>query len=343
MDLPIELPLAPMLAAPEREIPSGDGWLYEPKWDGFRALVYRDGEAVSIISRNGQPMERYFPELLPVLRESLPPRAVVDGEIVVAAEQGLDFDALLQRIHPAASRVALLAAQTPATYIAFDLLALGDEDLLKTAQSHRRGLLLRHLRPSPQCFPTPVTEDRAEAQRWFERFEGAGLDGIIAKRADMPYRPGQRVMVKVKHQRTADFVVGGYRLSKGGDGIGSLLLGLYDEQGVLHYVGHTSSFKARERQELLARMLELGPGESFGPGRTPGGPSRWARGRDVSWTAVKPSLTCEAGFDRLRGDRLRHAATFIRWRPDKDPKACDFDQLVPPEPFSLEEVRGLTS
>ena len=347
MTLPFGPPLAPMLAKLRDEIPIGDEWVYEPKWDGFRSIIFRDDDSVSIISRDGKPMDRYFPELPDALREVLPPQAIVDGEIVVAGKAGLDFDALLQRIHPAASRVQKLAVETPASFVAFDLLAVGRKDLRDEPLQARRGLLeerlararlvregalkkdvLAALRPGPRVALTPQTSEPDEAQRWFQVFEGAGLDGVIAKRKDQVYVPGERVMVKVKHLRTADCVVGGYRLSKAGDGIGSLLLGLYDDSRVLHYVGHTSSFKTKERRELLAELQPLVGGTSFGGGRTPGGPSRWSAGMDKSWVSLDPVLVCEVGFDYLQGDRFRHAATFLRWRPEKRPEECTFDQIL---------------
>jgi len=338
MSLPVELSLTPMLAQLEEEIPRGEGWLYEPKWDGFRALIFREAELVQIQSRNGQPLQRYFPELVQSLVEALPERCVVDGEIIVPGEKGLDFDALLQRIHPAASRIALLASQTPSKFVAFDLLANGDEDLRAHPFGDRRRRLERAVPGTRAVFITPQTDDPSIAANWFTRFEGAGLDGVVAKRADLPYIAGERVMIKVKHARTADCVVGGYRLSKDGKGVGSLLLGLYDESGVLHHVGHTSSFAAKERRELLTRLAPLEGGESFGHGRTPGGPSRWTQGRDMSWTSLQPKLVCEVSFDHLQGSRFRHASRFLRWRPDKPPRECTYDQLAPVGPFSLEDV-----
>jgi ATP-dependent DNA ligase len=343
MGYPISPPIEPMLAKLQDEIPRGEGWLYEPKWDGFRAIVFRDGDRTHIGSRKTQPLERYFPELIPILERAAPPRSVLDGEIVIASSHGLDFDALLQRIHPAASRVNLLATRTPASFIAFDLLASGRQDLRNRPLSDRRQRLVASVRISDQFLLTPQTSDPDLAMEWFERFEGAGLDGIVAKRGDLKYVPGERVMVKVKHERTADCVVGGYRLSKTGEGVGSLLLGLYDDQGVLHHVGHTSSFSLKERKEVLARIRPLEGGRSFAHGRTPGAPSRWTGDRDLSWVALRPRLVCEVAFDHLQGDRFRHGATFLRWRPDKKPKDCTYEQLVPPRPFSLEEIRKLAA
>ncbi len=344
MALPVEPPVEPMLARLEEAIPRGEGFRYEPKWDGFRAIVYKDGERIRLGSRNGQPLERYFPELVASLREALPERIVVDGEIVVGGPGGLDFDALLQRIHPAASRIARLAVETPASFVAFDLLALGDEDLRQRPFAERRRKLTRALgrpRPHARVVLTPETDDPAVAERWFVKLEGAGLDGVIARRADLPYVEGERVMVKVKHERTADCVVGGYRLGKDGAGVGSLLLGLYDEDGVLHHVGHTSAFAASERRALREKLRPYEGGPSFGEGRTPGGPSRWAQGRDMSWIAVRPSLVCEVRFDHLQGDRFRHAARFVRWRPDRAPRSCTYEQLRPPEPLGLSDLASL--
>lgn len=336
MALPFQPPVTPMLSVPREDIPEGPGWRYEPKWDGFRAIVFRDGDSIRIISRNGQPLERYFPELVDFLRPTLPAECVVDGEIVIAGEQALDFDALMQRIHPAASRIKKLSAETPASFVAFDLLALGPRDLRPRPFVERRAALEEALRPDSHVHLTPQTDDVEVARRWFVRFEGAGLDGIVAKRAEQPYVEGERVMVKVKHERTADCVVGGYRLHKNG-GVGSLLLGLYRD-GVLEYVGHTSSFTAKQRRELLGQLEPLEGGHSFGEGRTPGGPSRWSSGRDMAWTPVEPKLVCEVKFDHLQGDRFRHAARFLRWRPDKKPEECTFDQLRPPHPFRLEDL-----
>jgi len=326
-----------MLARLSDEIPDGEGWRYEPKWDGFRAVVFRDAEKLELVSRNGQPLARYFPELLPALRDALPTRCVVDGEIVIAAERGLDFDALLQRVHPAASRIAKLAKETPASFVVFDLLALGEDDLRPKPFVERRRALERLLRANPQVHLTPQTDELHVARRWFLRFEGAGLDGVVAKRADTPYLEGERVMVKVKHRRTADCVVGGYRRAKQG-GVGSLLLGLYDDEGQLQYVGHTSSFDAKARTALLKELAPLEGGQSFGDGRAPGGPSRWNRGQSTEWTSVTPTLVCEVTFDHLQGQRFRHATRFLRWRPDKPPAECTFDQLVVARPFSLAAI-----
>lgn len=329
-----------MLAKLSNEIPVGEGWLYEPKWDGFRAIVFRDGDAIHIASRNQLPLERYFPELLPVFIEALPERAVIDGEIVIATKHGLEFDSLQLRLHPAESRVRMLAEKMPASFVAFDALAVHKRDLRKKALGERRAVLESSVKKSKSMLITPQTHDPKKAAKWFDQFEGAGLDGIIAKQSDLQYVPGQRVMVKVKHLRTVDAVVGGYRFSKDGTGIGSLLLGLYDGK-TLHYVGHTSSFKAKEKREILEMLKPLEGGTSFGKGRAPGGLSRWTGMRDPAWTSVKPRLVCEVAFDHMQGDRFRHGATFLRWRPDKAPKECTYEQLAPPKPFSLEKISRL--
>ncbi len=336
MTLPFGPPLAPMLAKLEHEIPLGQGWRYEPKWDGFRAIVFRDGTAVRIQSREARPLERYFPELAPALRGAFPSGSVVDGEIILAGERGLDFDSLQLRLHPAESRIRKLAAEIPASFVAFDLLAEGGKDLRSQSLDERRARLEKVLGvEASEHLPagrtvvllTPQTDDPDEAAGWFERLEGIGRDGVVAKRFDQRYVSGKRVMVKVKHQRTADCVAAGYRLSKSGDGVGSLLLGLYDEAGVLHFVGHTSAFRASERRELLERLRPLEGGESFGWGRSPGGPSRWSAGRDPSFVALQPRLVCEVTYDHLQGDRFRHATGFVRWRPDRDPRDCTYEQL----------------
>jgi ATP-dependent DNA ligase len=342
--LPVQPPIAPMLAELARDLPAGDGWLYEPKWDGFRALVFWDGDELVLQSRDLKPLNRYFPELDAGLRQALPAACVLDGEVVIAGAKGLDFEALQQRIHPAASRITLLAHQTPAEFVAFDLLATAEEDLTTRPQAERRQRLERVLgRPAVPLHLTPSTVDRATAADWFARFEGAGLDGVIAKRAEEPYRPGARVMLKVKHQRSVDCVVSGFRWHKDGHGtaIGSLLLGLYDDQGVLHYVGGTSSFKTAERRRLV-EFLEAYRGPSgFGQGRTPGEPNRWTGERDISWEPLRPELVCEVAFDHLQGDRFRHGASFLRWRHDKPPRECTFAQVEAVVPTELQAIFGL--
>lgn len=336
---PLDPPIAPMLAKLRPEIPRGQGWLYEPKWDGFRAIVFRDGEKSFIASRNGRRLDRYFPELAPLFTGALPTRCVVDGEIVVAGDAGLDFEALQLRIHPAESRVKQLAEEIPSSFIAFDLLAL-DHDLRQAPFGDRRRSLETSVVTSSRCFLTPQSADPVEADSWFEEFEGAGLDGIIAKRVDLKYIPGERVMVKVKHSRTADCVVVGYRVSKDGAGIGSLLLGVY-EDGTLHWVGHTSSFSAKQRRELLHTMKSITLEEGPEMGRVPT-PSRWTGDRELEWHSVEPRMVCEVAFDHLQGYRFRHGTRFLRWRTDKDPHECNWDQFVPPNPFSLDEIRALS-
>ena len=341
--LPFKPPLAPMLSKGKDEIPRGEGWLYEPKWDGFRVVAFIDGDDEPFLSsRNGQPLQRYFPELLPALKAALPPSCVVDGEIIIATDRGLDFDLLQLRLHPAASRVNRLAQETPASVVLFDYLAEGDRDLRGEPLIARREALLAGFKPHPQVRVTPQTTDPEEAASWFTRYEGAGCDGVVAKRVEQVYEPGKRTMVKIKHSRTADCVVGGYRSSKdgavGADAIGSLLLGLYDGEGVFHFVGHTSSFSAEQRREVFQKLQPLVEDTGFGEGRTPGAPSRWSGGKDLSWTPVRPELVCEVAFERLQGQRFRHAARFLHWRPDKDPRECDFAQLDPPEEFDLDEI-----
>ena len=338
MPLALGPPLEPMLAKAAADIPRGGSWVYEPKWDGFRAIIFRDGDSVRISSRNSLPLERYFPELLARLRDALPARIVVDGELVIATPHGLDFDALQMRLHPAASRVKMLSEQTPASVVLFDVLAIDDTDLRKQPFDVRRRHLLDVVRVDRTVGITPQTSSPDEAAQWFQRYEGAGLDGVVAKDPAGVYLHGERRWVKVKHLRTVDCVVGGFRPHVKGVGIGSLLLGLYDGAGVLHHVGHTSGFNAAERREIFERLQPLTGGESFGHGRTPGAPSRWRSAADAGFVPVTPSLVCEVSFDHLQGQRFRHAARFLRWRPDKDPGGCTFDQLSPPEAFSLEEI-----
>ena len=336
MSLPVNPPIKPMLAKLQADIPVGPDWVYEPKWDGFRAIVFRDEDNVHIASRDHKPLERYFPELVPAFQECLPDGVVVDGEVIVAGPEGLDFGTLQQRIHPAESRIRLLSEQTPAGFVAFDALAVGGKDIRQSSLPERRAALLEVLpggsgmpkfKRGTQISTTPQSDSAEEAQIWLETLEDIGLDGIIAKRLDTPYVEGQRVMVKVKQRRTAECVVGGYRLSKTGDGIGSLLLGLYDEEGTLQFIGHTSSFKAAERREILAMLKPLEGEGGFGWGRTPGSPSRWSSGKDLDWKGVRPELVAEVSYDKMQGDRFRHAATFIRWRDDKKPHECTTDQV----------------
>jgi ATP-dependent DNA ligase len=359
MSLPVSPPVEPMLARLTDGIPAQDGWLFEPKWDGFRSIVFRDGADVYLQSRDLRPFNRYFPELPPALAANLPERCVVDGEIVIATDHGLDFDALLLRIHPAASRVALLAAESPASFVAFDLLALGDDDLRATPQEVRRERLeLALAAAAAPVHLSPATRDASVASDWFRRFEGAGLDGVIAKRLDSPYEPGKRAMLKIKHTRTADCVVAGFRWHKNGRGthVGSLLLGLYDEAAVLHHVGITSSFSMEQRRQLAAELEPLrkdalaghpwadwAAPEEVGDGRRmPGATSRWNRGKDLSWEPLRVERVCEVAYDHLQGDRFRHATTFRRWRPDKSPRDCRYDQLEATAPYELAEIFGRT-
>ena len=357
--LPFDPPLEPMLAKASDALPTDDGWLFEPKWDGFRALVFRDGDGVYTQSRDLKPLDRYFPELADPLRAALPERCILDGEVVIARDGALDFEALLLRIHPAASRVKMLAEQSPASFVAWDLLALGDEDLRAVRQGDRRARLEAVLGAArPPVHLTPATRDRATAVDWFERFEGAGLDGVVAKRLDAPYQPGKRAMLKIKHHRTADCVVAGFRWHKNGPGthVGSLLLGLYDEAGTLHHLGVTSSFSWDRRAELVEELAPLREnaieGHPWGSWaewaaereasgqRVPGATSRWNRGKDLSWEPLRAERVAEVAYDHLQGDRFRHATTFKRWRPDKPPEACRYDQLEETVPFLLAGIFG---
>jgi len=337
-NLPFKPPLQPMLAKGKDAIPRGEGWLYEPKWDGFRAIIFVDGDDTYICSRNGQPLQRYFPELLPVITRALPSPCIVDAEIIIAGDHGIDFDGLQMRIHPADSRVRKLAAEMPASLVVFDLLADGEKDLRKEPFSKRRAALAKLLKRSKQARLTPQSADPEEAESWFVRYEGAGCDGVVAKLADGVYEPGKRTMVKIKHARTTDCVVGGYRDYAAGPGVGSLLLGLYDADGVFHHVGHTASFSAEERVAVLKKLKPLVGGDSFGEGRTPGAPSRWTGAKNLDWTQVRPELVCEVSFEKLQNGRFRHAARFLRWRTDKDPADCDFAQLEPPETFDFDDI-----
>ena len=361
MQLPFEPPIEPMLAKLSESLPEGDDWLFEPKWDGFRALVFRDGDDVYIQSRDLKPLDRYFPELPPALRANLPERCVLDGEVVIPGPGGLDFEALLLRIHPAASRVNMLAEQTPASFVAWDLLALGDEDLRNAPQVERRSLIERELRDAaPPVHLTPTTSNRAIARDWFDRFEGAGLDGVIAKPLSAVYQPGKRAMLKIKHARTADCVLAGFRWHKNGPGthVGSLLLGLYDDAGKLHHVGITSSFAWDRRAELVGELQPLrenavahhpwsdwaewaGAGSADASGtRLPGATSRWNRGKDLSWEPLRLERVCEVAFDHLQGDRFRHATTFRRWRFDKSVADCRYDQFEATAPYELAQIFG---
>jgi ATP-dependent DNA ligase len=351
MQLPFQPPVEPMLAKLARSIPDGNGWLYEPKWDGFRCVVFRDGDRIELISRKLRPLGRYFPELLGPLAAALPERCIVDGEIVVADRQGrgLDFDALLQRIHPAESRINRLAAETPAAFVAFDLLALHDSSLMDDPMERRRAALLTAVSVNEVVFVTPATLDRAVADDWFHRFEGAGLDGIVAKPLDGTYQPGKRALVKVKHQRTADCAVAGYRLHKDGNGVGSLLLGLFDDAGAMHSVGVAASFSAQRRTELLEELeprthdaLDGHPWRSWAEwdgdaaGAATSGGSRWNAGKDLSFVPLRMGLVAEVSFGQLEGRRFRHGVGFLRWRPDRTPESCTYDQLDVAEPVSFQ-------
>jgi ATP-dependent DNA ligase len=342
-----------MLARLAEQLPAGDGFLYEPKWDGFRAIVFRGTSDVFIQSRDLRPLDRYFPELHEAFLNALPDGCVMDGEIVIATPGGLDFDALQLRLHPAASRVAKLAKETPAAFVGFDLLAIDGRDVRAAPQSERRVLLERALaQVAPPLHLTAVTRDRVVASEWLARFEGAGLDGVIAKPAEGTYQPGKRAMFKVKHARTADCVVAGFRWHKTGDDtVGSLLLGLYDEGGMLQHVGVTSAFTIATRKQLALELAALRRGAledhpwrnwaaagADGITRMPGGQSRWSAGKDLSWEPLRIERVCEVKYDHLQGRRFRHATVFVRWRPDKRPSDCRYDQLEVTPPYELEKV-----
>lgn len=360
--LPVPPPVEPMLASPVKGIPVAEGLYYEPKFDGFRCVIFREGDRVVLGSRGGKELQRYFPEVVDEVRSALPERCVVDGELVVIVDDRLDFDALAQRIHPAASRINVLAEQTPAHFIAFDLLSVGEESLMEVGYARRRHRLALLFPPDgspagPRTHLTPVTTDPETAQSWFEQFEGAGLDGLIVKASDDPYQPNKRVMKKVKHARTADCVVAGFRWHKSGPVVGSLLLGLYDEEGHLHHVGVSASFTAARRTELLDelapyRLSDLSehpwsawaeqtaepPAPGDAPTRMPGAPSRWTGKKDLSWEPLRPDLVVEVAYDHMEDDRFRHTARFTRWRPDREPRSCTYAQLDRPVRFDLERV-----
>ncbi len=360
MHLPVMPPVAPMLAKSVKDVPAPDsvpgGWLYEPKWDGFRTIVFRDGAEVELGSRNERPMTRYFPEVVAAVLAELPDRCVVDGEIVVATGDRLDFEALLQRIHPAESRVRLLAETTPAVFVAFDLLAIGDRSLLHEPLRVRRGLLVEALAGAgSRIFLTPASEELATAQAWFATFEGAGLDGIVAKSLAGPYEPDKRTMVKVKHDRTADCVVAGYRWHKTSTPktplVGSLLLGLYNDDGVLQHVGVSASFPITRRAELVKELEPYAVVDStehpwaawadaaaHESGRLPGAVSRWNAKKDLSWVPLRPELVVEVAYDHMEGTRFRHTAQWRRWRPDRDAASCTYVQLEVPVRYDLSEV-----
>lgn len=352
-------PVEPMLATSVPEIPSAPGLSYEPKWDGFRTIVFRDGDDIELVSRGGKAMTRYFPEVVEQVRAQLPTRCVVDGEVVlIRREEGqaprLDFELLQQRIHPAASRVRMLADRTPCDFVAFDLLALGDASLMAEPYERRREALESALSTvEPPIHITPTTQDRATAQGWFDEFEGAGLDGLIAKPANIAYVPGKRLMFKIKHARTVDCVVAGFRFHKSGAVVGSLLLGLFDDEGRLHHVGVSASFSAARRKELLEELAPYRSNAREGHPwlewidaveqaragqRVPGGLSRWSAGKDLSWEPLRPELVVEVGYDALEGDRFRHTAQFRRWRRDRTPESCTYEQVERPLRFDVDEV-----
>jgi ATP-dependent DNA ligase len=356
MKLPVMPPVSPMLAKAVPAIPPGAS--YEPKWDGFRSICFRDGEEVELGSRNERPMTRYFPELVAAIRAELPERCVVDGEIVIATGDRLDFEALQQRIHPAVSRVTLLSEKTPASFIAFDLLALGDDDLTGRPFAERRAALEGALAGAgTSVHLTPATTDLELANRWFTEFEGAGLDGVVAKPLGATYQPNARTMLKIKHERTADVVVAGYRLHKTSTPerplLGSLLLGLYDDQGRLQHIGVSASFTEKRRAELLEELQPLvvedlsqhpwGEWSEWAianPDRVPGTQSRWSAGKDLSFVPLRPERVLEVGYDHMEGSRFRHTAQFKRWRTDRDPESCGYEQLDEPVSYDLASVLG---
>ncbi len=351
-DLPFQPPIEPMLAKLARAIPDGEGWMYEPKWDGFRCVVFRDGDRLELISRKLRPLTRYFPELLEPLARAIPERCVIDGEIVVAdaASNGLDFDALLQRIHPAKSRIDRLAAETPAAFVAFDVLADGDRSMLDEPMRDRRAHLEQVVVANDVVHVTPASTDRSVADEWFGRFEGAGLDGVIAKPLDGVYEPGKRSLIKVKHSRTADCAVVGYRVHKDGNGVGSLLLGLFDDAGDMHSVGVAAAFSVKRRAELLQELeprthdaLEGHPWRDWaewqpaaGATTAATGGSRWNAGKDLSFVPLRMGLVAEVTFGQLENRRFRHGVQFVRWRPDRSPEQCRYDQLDVAEPVSFD-------
>ncbi|BCL24216.1 ATP-dependent DNA ligase [Streptomyces tuirus] len=354
MDLPVMPPVLPMLAKSVAAIPAG--MQYEAKWDGFRAIVFRDGDEVELGSRTGKPLTRYFPELVTAVRERLPERCVVDGEIVIAREGHLDFDALTERIHPADSRVRMLAERTPASLVVFDVLALGDESLMNAPLTERRERLAGALSGvRAPVHLAPATTDIEVARQWFEEYEGAGLDGVIAKPLTVRYRPDERAMFKIKHERTADVVVAGYRLHKSGPVVGSLLLGLYDDRGTLQHVGVSAAFTMKRRAELVQELEPLRMDDvsehpwaawaeeaAHEKARLPGAPSRWSGRKDLSWVPLRPERVAEVAYDHMEnGQRFRHTARFRRWRPDRTPESCTYAQLEEPVRYDLAEILGV--
>ncbi|MGW0188454.1 ATP-dependent DNA ligase [Streptomyces sp. NPDC003362] len=353
MDLPVMPPVKPMLAKSVARIPPG--MHYEAKWDGFRAIVFRDGPEVELGSRTTKPLTRYFPELVAALKERVPERCVLDGEIVIAREGRLDFDALTERIHPAESRVRTLAERTPSSFVAFDLLALDDESLLDVPLEDRRALLVRALSGvTAPVHLAPATTDIEVARQWFEQYEGAGLDGVVAKPRNLRYRQDERAMFKVKHERTADVVVAGYRFHKSGPVVGSLLLGLYDDRGVLQHVGVSAAFSMKKRADLVEELEPLRMADAAGhpwaawaeeaaheSARLPGAPSRWSGKKDLSWVPLRPERVVEVAYDHMEnGTRFRHTARFRRWRPDRTPESCTYAQLEEPVRYDLAEIFG---
>jgi ATP-dependent DNA ligase len=358
MDLPVNPPVLPMLANRVAALPDGDDWIFEPKWDGFRTLVFRDGDELFIQSRDGKPLDRYFPELVATLTKQLPRRCVLDGEIVIARDGSLDFEALQLRLHPAASRVKLLASEIPASVVFFDCLSDGERSLCDVPFAERRGILEKLLaKIDAPLHITPATRDRDIAADWFSRFEGAGLDGVVAKAESTTYQSNKRVMLKVKHERDCDCVVGGFRWHKDAQGtaVGSLLLGLYDDAGNLEHVGVCASFPMAKRRELVDVLapyrrdaMDGHPWKAWareeasasGSTRKPGGQSRWSSGKDLSWEPLRPELVVEVAYDHMQGSRFRHTAQFRRWRPDKPPHQCTFAQLEVVAPQEIEEIFG---
>ena len=352
MTLPVPPPVSPMLAKLARELPIGEQWSYEPKWDGFRCIVFRDGDIVELGSRNEKPLTRYFPELVEPLKAALPDPAVVDGEIVIMTDGGLEFEVLSQRIHPASSRIEKLAVETPAAFVAFDLIA-DAADRREEPFEVRRGLLEQLVTPNASVRVAPRTRDADVATAWFDEFEGAGLDGLVVKAVDGTYRPGERGWLKVKHLRTADVVIGGFRTHKDGAGVGSLLLGLFADGGTLHHVGVASSFNVATRAQLAEELepyrdgaldghpwagwASAAAGESEGQ-RRPGAPSRWNAKKDLSWEPIRVELVAEVAYEHMQGDRFRHTARFQRWRPDREPRSCTYEQLDVPVPVTLRTV-----
>jgi ATP-dependent DNA ligase len=344
VDLPVQPPIEPMLAKAQAKVPDDAGvWSYEPKWDGFRALVFRDGDEVILLSRNGKDLGRYFPELLDALRDETSVRCVLDGEVVVPSDIDgrirLDWESLSQRVHPAASRVKKLSEETPSHFIGFDALCTGDRSLLKEPFRVRRQALLESVHEKDWCHVTRTTEDPALGARWLEEFEGAGLDGVIAKRLDGQYLPGKREMVKVKHARDADCVAIGYRIHKSGEGVGSILMGLYRDDGELQMVGGAASFSVKDRAKLLAELEPLREGDQVNDGE----PSRWNSAADKRWIPIRPEKVAEVAYDQMEGNtlhgkRFRHAVKFVRWRPDREPESCTFDQLDVPVNYDLYDV-----